>query len=56
MLEQFEQLLAQNDIFNLATLMHYWGGFVTTIQLVFMSLVIGAVIALPLGILRTSNN
>jgi arginine/ornithine transport system permease protein len=56
MLEQFEQLLAQNDIFNLATLMHYWGGFVTTIQLVFMSLVIGAIIALPLGILRTSNN
>ena len=56
MLEQFEQLLAQNDIFNLATLMHYWGGFVTTIQLVFLSLLIGAVIALPLGILRTSKN
>jgi len=56
MLEQFEQLLSQNDIFNLATLMHYWGGFVTTIQLVFLSLVIGAVIALPLGILRTSKN
>ena len=56
MLEQFEQLLSQNDIFNLATLVHYWGGFVTTIQLVFVSLIIGAVIALPLGILRTSKN
>jgi len=56
MLEQFEQLLSQNDIFNLATLMHYWGGFVTTIQLVFLSLLLGAVIALPLGILRTSKN
>ena len=56
MLEQFEQLLSQNDIFNLATLTHYWGGFVTTIQLVFLSLVIGAIIALPLGILRTSKN
>lgn len=56
MLEQFEQLLAQNDIFNLATVIHYWGGFVTTIQLVFMSLVIGAIIAVPLGILRSSKN
>lgn len=56
MREQFEQLLAQNDIFTLGTLMHYWGGFVTTIQLVFLSLLIGAIIALPLGILRTSKN
>ena len=56
MLEQFEQLLSQNDIFNLTTLMHYWGGFVTTIQLVFLSLLLGAVIAIPLGILRTSKN
>ena len=56
MLETFEQLLSQNDIFNLATLMHYWGGFVTTIQLVFVSLIIGAILALPLGILRTSKN
>jgi arginine/ornithine transport system permease protein len=36
--------------------MHYWSGFVTTIQLVFLSLVIGLIIALPLGILRTSKN
>lgn len=56
MRDQFEQLLAQNDIFTLGTLMHYWGGFVTTIQLVFLSLLIGAIIALPLGILRTSKN
>ncbi|UZE97016.1 ABC transporter permease [Alkalimarinus alittae] len=56
MLEQLNLLLAQNDIFNPSTLSHYWGGFVVTVQLVFMSLIIGAVIALPLGILRTSSN
>ncbi len=56
MFEQFEQLLTQNDIFNPVTLIHYWGGFVTTVQLVFASLILGAIIALPLGILRTSKN
>ena len=56
MLEQFEQLLAQNEIFTLITLMHYWGGFVTTIQLVFLSLLFGTLLAIPLGILRTSKN
>ena len=56
MIEQINQLLAQNDIFTPATLTHYWGGFVVTIQLVFCALIIGAVIALPLGILRTSKN
>lgn len=56
MLEQIQQLLAQNEIFNPTTLMHYWGGFVTTVQLVFLALLLGAIIALPLGILRTSKN
>lgn len=56
MFEQLNQLLAQNDIFNPATLAHYWGGFVVTVQLVFLALIIGAIIALPLGILRTSKN
>jgi len=56
MFEQFNQLLAQNDIFNPSTLAHYWGGFVVTVQLVFLALIIGAIIALPLGILRTSKN
>jgi len=49
-------LLADNEIFNPHTLMHYWGGFVTTVQLVFLSLIIGLCIALPLGILRTLKN
>ncbi|MFD2231530.1 ABC transporter permease [Alkalimarinus sediminis] len=56
MLEQLNQLLAQNEIFTPATLAHYWGGFVVTVQLVFLALIIGAIIALPLGILRTSKN
>ncbi len=56
MFEQLNQLLAQNDIFTHSTLAHYWGGFVVTIQLVFLALIIGAIIALPLGILRTSKN
>jgi arginine/ornithine transport system permease protein len=49
-------LLDNNDIFNVTTLLHYWSGFVTTIQLVFLSLIIGLIIAVPLGILRDSKN
>lgn len=56
MFEQLNQLLAQNEIFTPSTLAHYWGGFVVTVQLVFLALIIGAIIALPLGILRTSKN
>jgi arginine/ornithine transport system permease protein len=56
MFEQINELLAQNDIFNPATLAHYWGGFVVTVQLVFVALIIGGILALPLGILRTSKN
>lgn len=56
MLEQLAELLAQNDIFTPATLLHYWDGVVTTVQLVFLSLVIGLIIAVPLGILRTMGN
>ena len=56
MMEAFLSLFADNSIFNPTTLMHYWDGFVTTVQLVFLSLVIGLIIALPLGILRTSKN
>jgi arginine/ornithine transport system permease protein len=55
-MEAFLSLFADNSIFNPTTLMHYWSGFVTTIQLVFLSLLIGLIIALPLGILRTSKN
>lgn len=55
-MEGFLALFANNEIFNPDTLMHYWSGLVTTIQLVFLSLLIGLIIALPLGILRTSRN
>lgn len=55
-MEAFLSLFEDNSIFNPTTLMHYGSGFVTTIQLVFLSLVIGLIIALPLGILRTSKN
>ncbi|WP_369601600.1 ABC transporter permease [Hahella sp. SMD15-11] len=49
-------LLNQNEIFTPRTLGMYWDGTVTTIQLVFLSLLLGLMIALPLGILRTSRN
>ncbi len=49
-------LLESNDIFTPNTLMQYWGGLVTTVQLVFLSLVIGGVIAIPLAIMRASEN
>ena len=48
-------LLERNDIFNPTTLEHYWGGLVNTVQLVFLSLVIGLVLAVPLAIMRTSK-
>ncbi|MDX1452670.1 MAG: ABC transporter permease [Oleiphilaceae bacterium] len=55
-MDAFLALFADNEIFNPPTLLHYWDGLVTTVQLVFLSLVIGLIIALPLGILRTSKN
>jgi arginine/ornithine transport system permease protein len=48
--------LNQNEIFTAMTLMEYWDGLVTTVQLVFLSLVIGLVVAVPLAILRTVKN
>jgi arginine/ornithine transport system permease protein len=50
------QWLNQNDIFTAMTLLEYWNGLVTTVHLVFLSLLIGLVIALPLAILRTVRN
>lgn len=49
-------LIDQNEIFNLTTLEHYWDGFVMTTQLVFLSLVIGLLVSVPLAIMRTSKN
>lgn len=56
MTEAFLSLFADNTIFNPTTLLHYWDGLVTTVHLVFLSLIIGLGIALPLAILRTSKN
>lgn len=55
LIRHFSTTLDQNDIFNTLTLLHYWSGLVTTVQLVFLSLLIGVCIALPLGILQTSK-
>jgi len=45
------------DIFsNPYTWTHYFDGFVMTVQLVFISLVVGGVLAVPLAIMRTSKN
>src|SRR5690554_1128562 len=50
------ELLADNRIFTVQTLGYYWEGVVTTVQLVFLSLVIGLVIAIPLAIGRSSRH
>ena len=54
--ELLAELLNQNEIFNATTVMHYWGGLVMTAQLVFLSLIIGLFLAVPLAILRTVRN
>ncbi|MFN2362429.1 MAG: ABC transporter permease [Marinobacter sp.] len=43
-------------ILNGPTLLQYWDGLVTTAQLVFLSLVVGLLLAVPLAIMRTSRN
>ncbi|MGQ7276103.1 ABC transporter permease [Marinobacter sp. V034] len=48
--------LNTNDIFTATTMLHYWDGMVTTVQLVFLSLLIGLIVAVPLAILRTVRN
>lgn len=50
------ELLNRNEIFTASTIMEYWGGMVTTVQLVFLSLVLGLLLAVPLAIMRTSKN
>ncbi|MFN2331046.1 MAG: ABC transporter permease [Halomonas sp.] len=51
----FQDLLAGNVIFTPQTIRYYWDGLVTTTQLVFLSLVIGLVLAVPLAIGRSSG-
>jgi arginine/ornithine transport system permease protein len=54
--EFLNELLSGNDIFIGSTIMEYWGGLVTTVQLVFVSLILGLILAVPLAIMRTSRN
>lgn len=56
MYETIENLLANNDIFNLSTVLTYWDGAVMTIQLVFLSLILGLIMAVPLAVMRASDN
>ncbi|WP_043529790.1 ABC transporter permease [Litchfieldella xinjiangensis] len=50
------ELLADNTIFTMKTLGYYGEGLVTTVQLVFLSLIIGLVLAVPLAIGRGSRH
>ena len=52
----FNDLLADNLIFTPTTLGYYWEGLVTTTQLVFLSLVAGLILAVPLAIMRSSKH
>ncbi len=54
--EFLTELLSNNEIFTASTLMVYWDGLVTTVQLVFVSLILGLCLAVPLAIMRTSRN
>lgn len=57
MIEQFLDIfLADNLILNTETILHYWGGLVMTVQLVFLALLIGLVLAVPLAVGRTSKH
>ncbi|AJQ93535.1 ABC transporter permease [Gynuella sunshinyii] len=56
MFDSLLQLLEQNQIFTPETLLTYWGGFVTTVQLVFLSLIIGLFLSVPFAVLRSLKN
>ena len=53
--QMLDDVLSDNYIFTATTLWHYWEGLVITVQLVFLSLIIGLVLAVPLAILRGSR-
>jgi len=55
LMTQLEALLADNSIFTLQTLAYYTEGLTVTVQLVFLSLLIGLVLAVPLAIGRSSK-
>lgn len=54
--EFLTELLSNNEIFTASTMMIYWDGLVATVQLVFVSLILGLFLAVPLAIMRTSRN
>ncbi|SHM05676.1 ABC transporter permease [Vreelandella subglaciescola] len=56
LLDWLDGLLANNSIFTLQTLSFYGDGLTTTVQLVFLSLIIGLVMAVPLAIGRSSRH
>ncbi|MGQ7247412.1 ABC transporter permease [Halomonas sp. V046] len=55
LLTWLETQLADNSIFTLDTLSYYGQGLTTTVQLVFLSLIIGLIFAVPLSIGRGSK-
>ena len=55
LLASIEALLADNTIFTLDTLSYYGEGLTTTVQLVFLSLIVGLIAAVPLAIGRGSK-
>ncbi|MHA7880560.1 MAG: ABC transporter permease [Saccharospirillum sp.] len=55
-MESIIALLESNSIFTPRVLMEYWGGFVTTVQLTVLALILGLLLAVPLAIMRTSKN
>jgi arginine/ornithine transport system permease protein len=55
-MEWFDALLEGNKIFTPATFAQYWTGLRATVQLVFLSVVIGLVMAAPLSLMRASPN
>jgi arginine/ornithine transport system permease protein len=52
----FNEQLADNRIFTPQTIGYYWEGLVITTQLVFLSLLVGLVLAVPLAIGRSSKH
>ena len=56
LMTRLEALLADNSIFTLQTLSYYTQGLTVTVQLVFLSLLIGLVLAVPLAIGRSSRH
>lgn len=51
-----QQWLQGNTIFTPETLLHYWDGLVTTVQLLIVSVWVGLLLAIPLAIIRCSRS